>query len=226
MLLDQNFCWMGFRWKPALPKRVSPSCSAQREFPAFTFSPQVQVDQFQHLVMGFAESKPAALLENLKNSLGSNSGIKVNEVTFIAHDSGNPTTVAAEIAAATLGGVPGHMAEWLTDPKKLLQLISAAEGAHSSTQVGQIVAAHEAEVKAPLQEEDVLGVIRFLSTCGDPADGQVALDKLNAEAQQIPSVDTRRSTRHSIRRPARHSTASRRCPTCSNWPSIWRSAMP
>ncbi len=131
------------------------------------FSPQVQVDQFQHLVMGFAESKPAALLESLKNSLGSNSGIKVNEVTFIAHDSGNPTTVAAEIAAATLGGVPGHMAEWLTDPKKLLQLISAAEGAHSSTQVGQIVAAHEAEVKAPLQEEDVLGVIRFLSTCGN-----------------------------------------------------------
>ncbi len=111
------------------------------------FSPQVQADQFQHLVMGFAESKPAALLENLRSTLGENAGIKVNEVKFIAHDSGNPTTVAAEIAAASLGGVPGHMAEWLTDPKKLLQLISAAEGAHSSTQVGQVVAAHEAEVK-------------------------------------------------------------------------------
>ena len=151
------------------------------------FSPQVRVDQFQHLVMSFAESKPAALLENLRTTLGENAGIKVNEVKFIAHDSGNPTTVAAEIAAATLGGVPGHMAEWLTDPKKLLQLISAAEGAHSSTQVGQVVAAHEAEVKAPLHEEDVLGVIRFLSTCGDPGNGEVALEKLNAEAQQIPS---------------------------------------
>ncbi len=137
--------------------------------------------------MGFAESKPAALLESLKSSLGSNSGIKVNEVKFIAHDSGNPSTVAAEIAAATLGGVPGHMAEWLTDPKKLLQLISAAEGAHSATQVGQIVAAHEAEVRAPLHEEDVLGVIRFLSTCGNTGNGQVALEKLSSEAQQIPS---------------------------------------
>ena len=80
------------------------------------------------------------------------------------------------------------MAEWLTDPKKLLQLISAAEGAHSSTQVGQVVAAHEAEVKAPLHEEDVLGVIRFLSTCGDPGNGEVALEKLNAEAQRFRQV--------------------------------------
>ena len=151
------------------------------------FSPQLSADEFRHLVMGFAESKPAALLESLKSSLGTNSGIKVNEVKFIAHDSGNPTTVAAEIAAATLGGVPGHMAEWLTDPKKLLQLISAAEGAHSATQVGQIVAAHEAEVRAPLHEEDVLGVIRFLSTCGNTGNGQVALEKLSSEAQQIPS---------------------------------------
>ena len=59
------------------------------------FSPQVRVDQFQHLVMSFAESKPAALLENLRTTLGENAGIKVNEVKFIAHDSGNPTTVAA-----------------------------------------------------------------------------------------------------------------------------------
>lgn len=152
------------------------------------FSPQVGIDQLRSLVMNFAESKPATLLASLKTALGENAGIKVNEVKFIAHDTGNPTTVAAEIAAATLGGVPGHMAEWLSDPKKLLQLISAAEGAHSSTQVGQVVAAHETEVKAPIHEEDVLGVIRFLANCGNTENGQVALEKLTSEAQQIPSA--------------------------------------
>ncbi|HLH08413.1 MAG TPA: hypothetical protein VKW78_14330 [Terriglobales bacterium] len=151
------------------------------------FSPQLRLDEFQQLIMSFAEAKPAGLAQHLKTALGADAGIKINEVKFVAHDSGNPTTVAAELAAATLGGVPDHMTEWLTDPKKLLQLISAAEGAHSATQVGQVVAAHEAEVKAPIQEEDVLGVIRFLSTCGNSDNGQSALEKLTSEAQQIPA---------------------------------------
>lgn len=151
------------------------------------YSPQVRPDEFRCLVTAFSDSKPTSLLQSLRASFNENSGIKINEVKFVAHDSGNPSTVAAEIAAATLGGIPGHMADWLTDPKKLLQLISAAEGAHSSTQVGQIVAAHEADAKSPLKEEDVLGVIRFLSSCGHSDNNQSAMQKLTTEAKNIPA---------------------------------------
>ena len=97
------------------------------------FSPQVNVEDFTRLVKAFASagSKAQDVAQHIKESLGDGkkSSIRINEVKFVAAD---PTTgevsVAAQIAAQTLGP---EFKQWLNDPQKLLQLIAAAEGAHS-----------------------------------------------------------------------------------------------
>jgi hypothetical protein len=97
------------------------------------FSTQVTKDDFSRLVRAFATSgsKAQDFAQQIKEALGDSkhSSIKINEVKFVAAD---PTTgevsVAAQIAAQTLGP---EFKQWLNDPQKLLQLIAAAEGAHS-----------------------------------------------------------------------------------------------
>ncbi len=97
------------------------------------FSTQVTKDDFSRLVRAFATSgsKAQDFAQQIKEALGDakRSSIKINEVKFVAAD---PTTgevsVAAQIAAQTLGP---EFKQWLNDPQKLLQLIAAAEGAHS-----------------------------------------------------------------------------------------------
>jgi hypothetical protein len=98
------------------------------------FSSQVTIEDFTRLVKAFASagSKAQDVAQQIKNSFADNkkSSIRINEVKFVAAD---PTTgevsVAAQIAAQTLGP---EFKQWLNDPQKLLQLIAAAEGAHSS----------------------------------------------------------------------------------------------
>jgi hypothetical protein len=97
------------------------------------FSPQVTIDDFTRLVKAFASagSKAQDVAQHIKSSLGDNkkSSIKINEVKFVAADPATgEVSVAAQIAAQTLGP---EFKQWLNDPQKLLQLIAAAEGAHS-----------------------------------------------------------------------------------------------
>jgi hypothetical protein len=97
------------------------------------FSPQVTVEDFTRLVKAFASagSKAQDVAQQIKDSLGDNkkSSIKINEVKFVAADPATgEVSVAAQIAAQTLGP---EFRQWLNDPQKLLQLIAAAEGAHS-----------------------------------------------------------------------------------------------
>jgi hypothetical protein len=74
-------------------------------------------------------AKPAQLAEQLKTALQGDSNIHVNEVCFVPADSAvAKTTVAAQLAARTLGLSPEQQDEMLQDPEKLLQLIVAAEG--------------------------------------------------------------------------------------------------
>ena len=97
------------------------------------FSPHVTADDFTSLVKAFASagSKAQDVAQHIKNSLGDNkkSTIKINEVKFVAADPATgEVSVAAQIAAQTLGP---EFKQWLNDPQKLLQLIAAAQGAHS-----------------------------------------------------------------------------------------------
>jgi hypothetical protein len=97
------------------------------------FSPQVTVDDFARLVRAFAVggSKAQDVAKQIKDTFGDSktSSIRINEVKFVAADPATgDVTVAAQIAAQTLGP---EFKQWLNDPQKLLQLIAAAEGAHS-----------------------------------------------------------------------------------------------
>src|SRR5271170_2528541 len=102
------------------------------------FGPQINQNSLARLVRGFptnstSNSKPAQLAEQLKAALGGDPHIHVNEVCFVPADSAvAKSTVAAQLAARTLGLNSEATNAIFDDPEKLLQLIVAAEGARNS----------------------------------------------------------------------------------------------
>jgi hypothetical protein len=96
------------------------------------FSPKVTQASLARFVRGFptsSGSKPGALAEQLKAALQGDPYIHINEVCFVPADSAVArTTMAAQLAARTLGMNSVQTDELLNDPEKLLQLIVAAEG--------------------------------------------------------------------------------------------------
>jgi len=94
-------------------------------------------------------------------------------VKFVAHDgAGEPVTMAGAIVANTISTLGPEVTDWLKDPKKLLQLISAAEGTHGGQDDGssnapeiELVPTYE-QASKPLHEEEVINVIRFMSRMG------------------------------------------------------------
>ncbi len=100
------------------------------------FLPRANVDEFSRFVRAFpsGHSKPSALAEQLKRVLADASGIRINEVRYVAEDSSTPEkSLAATLAAKTLGGEASQFSHWLNDPQKLLQLITAAEGSRGGS---------------------------------------------------------------------------------------------
>ena len=102
------------------------------------FSNKVTVDDFARLVRAFAVggSKAQDVVKQIKETFGDSkhSSIRINEVKFVAADPAtSDVTVAAQIAAQSLGP---EFRDWLNDPQKLLQLIAAAEGAHTGSVPG------------------------------------------------------------------------------------------
>lgn len=96
------------------------------------FSPKVTQASLARFVRGFPTgnaSKPAQLAGQMKAALDGDPNIHVNEVCFVPADSAvAKTTVAAQLAARTLGMTAKQTDALLNDPEKLLQLIVAAEG--------------------------------------------------------------------------------------------------
>jgi len=75
------------------------------------------------------KAKPAELALQLKSALAGSQGIRINEICFVATDSRlKDASMAAQIAAASLGGDQDEFRKWLNDPQKLLELIAAAQG--------------------------------------------------------------------------------------------------
>ena len=96
------------------------------------FSPQVTQASLARLVKGFptnSGSKPGQLAEQLRVALQGDPNVHVNEVCFVPADSAvAKSTVAAQLAARTLGMNSQQTDELFNSPEKLLQLIVAAEG--------------------------------------------------------------------------------------------------
>jgi PilZ domain len=101
------------------------------------FHRNVERDDFVTLVRAFTESslKTSTLSDRLEQYFGKNSvsGIRVNEIRFVAEDAGfSEARVAAQLTAKTLGADADRVQEWFRSPEKMIQLIAAAEGAHGA----------------------------------------------------------------------------------------------
>ncbi len=105
------------------------------------FSPKITQQSLARFVRGFptgSGSKPVQLAEQLKAALQGDPHIHVNEICFVPADSAvAKTTVAAQIAARTLGMNSEQTDQLLNDPEKLLQLLVAADGAKSGAGPGR-----------------------------------------------------------------------------------------
>src|SRR5215472_8449872 len=89
--------------------------------------------------------KPSELAQQLKAALAGMQGIHINEICFVATDSRlKQSTIAAQLATASLGNDQEHVKEWLNDPKKLLELIAAAQGSKGVGAIGAGPGAAEA----------------------------------------------------------------------------------
>jgi len=102
------------------------------------FRPRVEREEFSNLVKCFMETGPKAgtLSDRLAVYFAnrSHSGIRVNEIRFVAEDSGfSDARVAATLTAKTLGADADRIQEWFRSPEKMIQLIAAAEGEHGGT---------------------------------------------------------------------------------------------
>ncbi len=98
------------------------------------FQPNVAQEELAALVHAFptGKAKPAELAQQLKQAIVGAHGIHVNEVCFVATDARlKDASVAAQIAAASLGDEQDSFRKMLNDPQKLLELIAAAEGSKS-----------------------------------------------------------------------------------------------
>src|SRR5690348_3209000 len=99
------------------------------------FMPRVERAEFESLVRTFMETgaKVAPLGERLEKYFGKNatSGIRVNEIRFVAEDAAfSDARIAAQLTVKTLGGDADKVQDWFRSPEKMIQLIAAAEGSH------------------------------------------------------------------------------------------------
>ncbi len=94
------------------------------------FSPNLQQGQFARFVRAFpsGNAKPSSLAEQLKSALAGETGIRINEIRFVAEDGSIAgLKVAAQLTAKALGASSDRMKDIFEDPNRLLQLILAAE---------------------------------------------------------------------------------------------------
>ena len=99
------------------------------------FTPAVDREEFGKFVRAFMETGPKAstLSERLEAQFGqkNTTGIRVNEIRFVAEDSSfSDARVAAQLTVKTLGTDADRIQDWFRSPEKMIQLIAAAEGSH------------------------------------------------------------------------------------------------
>lgn len=96
------------------------------------FAPTVTQGSLARLVKGFptnTNAKASQVAEQLKEAMQGDASIHVNEVCFVPADSAvAKSTVAAQIAARTIGMNSEQQEALFSSPERLLQLIVAAEG--------------------------------------------------------------------------------------------------
>src|SRR5579859_4536550 len=103
------------------------------------FFPSVTQEEIGRFARAFptGKTKPTELANQLKAALAGAQGIRINEICFVATDSRlKEASVAAQLAAASLGEDQDEFKKWLSDPQKLLELIAAAQGSRGGGPTG------------------------------------------------------------------------------------------
>ena len=103
------------------------------------FSPALTQPQFARFVRAFpsGNARPSSLAEQLKSALAGETGIKVNEIRYVAEDSSVAgIKTAANLAAKVLGAAGDKFQGVFDDPNKLLQMILAAESSRGGSSGG------------------------------------------------------------------------------------------
>lgn len=96
------------------------------------FLPGVTQDELTSFTRAFptGKAKPSELATQLKAAIQDAKGIQINEICFVATDVRlKEAGIAAQLATASLGDAQDTFTKMLSDPRKLLELIAAAEGA-------------------------------------------------------------------------------------------------
>lgn len=140
------------------------------------FWSDVTMEEFDNLVRVFSlgGSKAQDFATLIKGAFPTDKGnIRINSVKFIATDPANANvTAAAQIAAQALAP---EVKEWLNEPAKLVQLITAAEGAKAGPD-GQLSfdlsGALEAKISVrdnpfPLNDKETLEALKLLTKFGE-----------------------------------------------------------
>jgi hypothetical protein len=176
------------------------------------FQSNVEREEFANLVRVFMETSPRAgsLTDRLEEHFGkgSTTGIRVNEIRFVAEDAAfSEARVAAQLTVKTLGADADRIQDWFRSPEKMIQLIAAAEGAHGggasgpgtgaggTSDAGSGLGAGQGSgpgggypVAAPgiqpLEEADLQGLLRLLGQFGEAAHGKNAQQLDRATWQQ------------------------------------------
>ena len=100
------------------------------------FLPSVTQDDLARLVQAFPSSntQSSLLAHQLKTAIAGTTGVRLNEVRFVAEDGAtSEIRNAAALTAQALGADAGQFKALLSDPQKLLQLIAAAEGSRGDS---------------------------------------------------------------------------------------------
>src|SRR5258708_7957464 len=97
---------------------------------------EAELSRFVH-AFPTGKAKPGELAKQVEGGLDGVQGIRINEICFVATDSRlKEASMAAQIAAASLGGDQDEFRKWLNDPQKLLELIAAEQGSTGAGVVG------------------------------------------------------------------------------------------
>ena len=103
------------------------------------FTSEVTEEELAKLTRAFptGKAKPSELAQQLKEAIVDARGIRVNEICFVATDSRlKDASMAAQIAAASMGDDQAQFTRMLNDPQKLLELIAAAQGSETAAGSG------------------------------------------------------------------------------------------
>ena len=104
------------------------------------FAPALTQSQFARFVRAFpnGNAKPSSLADQLKSALAGETGIKVNEIRYVAEDSSVAgIKTAANLAAKVLGATGDKFQDLFNDPSRLLQMILAAESSRGGAGGGR-----------------------------------------------------------------------------------------